>query len=171
MWWMPVSLRALGELDQRAGEMAGPRRAADLVGHDGDLVALRAEREHRVDEVAAAGAEQPRRAHDRVRGVGRATRALARELRRAVDAERADGVGLEPRLALGAVEDVVGRDVDDQRADLAAAAGDVARARAVDRLGGRAVGLRAVDVGVGRAVDDGVRARRERAPRTAPRRR
>ena len=81
-------LRALGELDERAREVPGPGRAADLVGHDGDLVALRAEREHRVDEVPAAGAEQPRGAHDRVGGVGRGDELLAGELRVAVDAER-----------------------------------------------------------------------------------
>ena len=40
MWWMPVVVRALGELDERAREVAGPGRAADLVGDDRDLVAL-----------------------------------------------------------------------------------------------------------------------------------
>ena len=55
---------------------------------------------------------------------------LAGELRLAVDAERRDRIGLQPRLALGAVEDVVGRDVDDPRADVCRRGGDVARARA-----------------------------------------
>ena len=62
----PDVAAALGELDQPLGQVHRPRGAAHLVGHDADLVALLAEREHRVDEVAPAGAEEPGRAHDRV---------------------------------------------------------------------------------------------------------
>ena len=42
---------ALGDLDERGREVAGPRRPAALVGDDGDLVALGAEAQHRRDEV------------------------------------------------------------------------------------------------------------------------
>ena len=84
---------------------------------------------------------------------------LARELRAAVGAERAGGRRLAVRLARGAVEHVVGRDLDDERARRARRGGDVAGAGAVDRGGGRLVGLGAVDVGPGGAVDDGVRPR------------
>ena len=121
-----------------------------------------AEAQHRRHEVAPARAEQPRGPHDRVLGVGLGDRVLARELRAPVGLQRRDGVGLDPRLALGAVEDVVGRDVHDARARAAAAARDVAGAVAVDAQRARLVGLGAVDVGVRGAVDDRARARRRR---------
>ena len=79
---------ALGDLDERGGEVARPRRPAALVGDDGDLVALGAEPQHRRDEVRAARAEQPRGADDRVLGVRLGDRALAGELRAAVGLQR-----------------------------------------------------------------------------------
>ena len=59
-------------------------------------------------------AEEPRRADD----PARPDLPLALELRRAVDRERVRHVGLDVRLALRPVEDVVGRVVDDGRAEL-----------------------------------------------------
>jgi hypothetical protein len=85
---------------------------------------------------------------------------LARELRAPVGADRVHRVGLEPRHALGAVEDVVRRDVDDARAGLGRRARDVAGALAVHR-GRRGLGrLGAVDVGPRGAVDHRARLRR-----------
>src|SRR3954453_17717530 len=57
---------ALGDLDQRGREVPRPRRAAALVGHDLDLVALGPEAQHGCDEVPAARAEEPGGADDRV---------------------------------------------------------------------------------------------------------
>jgi hypothetical protein len=151
-------LRALGELDERPRQVPGPGRAADLVGHDGDLLAPGAEHEHGVDEVAPAGAVQPRGAHDDVGRVGGGDELLAGQLRLAVDAQRRHRIGLHPRLALGAVEDVVRRDVHDPRPDLLRGRGHVAGAAGVDGLRQAPVGLRAVDVGVRGAVHDRRRA-------------
>ena len=95
---MDAEVVALGDLDERVGQVAGPRGAADLVGDDADLVALGAEAQHRVDEVAAAGAEDPGGPHDRVsrRGVGDLL--LPAQLGQPVDRLRVDRVALEPRL-------------------------------------------------------------------------
>jgi hypothetical protein len=155
---------ALGELDEALRQVHGPGRAADLVSHHAHLVALVAEGEHRVDEVAPAGAVEPGRAHDRVLGGRGRHLLLARELRAPVGAKRVHRIGLDPRLpgaAAGvlalAVEDVVGRDVHDARADLGRRARDVAGAVAVDSGRGRLGRLGAVDVGPRRAVDDRAR--------------
>ena len=83
---------ALGDRDQRGGEVAGVGRAAELVVDHGHLVALGAEPQHRVDEVLAVRAEHPRGADDRVRRRRRGRhRALARELGAPVGADRAGG--------------------------------------------------------------------------------
>ena len=53
-------------------------------------------------------------------------------------------------------EDVIGGDVDQPRARRRGPFGEMTRAVDVDRDGSRLVGLRAVDVGVGGAVDDDI---------------
>ena len=136
------------------GQVAGVGRAAELVVDHGELVARGGELEHRVDEVLAVRAEDPGGADDRVRrGRGGLHRELARELRAPVGADRAGGRVLGVRLGRVAGEDVVGGDVDDVRAGLGGRGGQVPGAVAVDPRGGGFVGLGAVDVGVGRAVD------------------
>ena len=86
---------------------------ASLVVDDRHLVLLLAEREHRPDEVLARPAEEPRRADD----PALPHLALALELRPPVLRDRARLVRLDVRPALAAVEDVVGREVDDRSAE------------------------------------------------------
>ena len=50
---------AVEQPHEARGEVPGVRRAADLVAHDHDLLAVLGEAEHRLDEVAAVDAEQP----------------------------------------------------------------------------------------------------------------
>ena len=87
------------------------------------------EAQHRLDEVAAADAEQPGGADDEVALVGGGDRLLAGELGAAVGRERRRLVALHVGRALGAVEDVVGGDVDEHgRRLLRRRGGDVAGA-------------------------------------------
>ena len=141
------AVRQLDDGRHRRGEMPGVGRAAALVVDDRDLVALGAEPEHRPDEVVPDRPEEPRGADDpRLAAGGR----LAVELRAAVGAERIRRVGLDVRLALRAVEDVVGREVDERHAER----GRVLRAADVDRRRALRVVLGAVDVRPGRRVQD-----------------
>ena len=81
-----------------------------------ELIAFGGEPQDRGRKAGSGGAEQPRRAHDRVTvGSRLGDRALARELRAAVRRRRPDRVGLDVRAALGAVEHVVAGDVDRPR--------------------------------------------------------
>ena len=107
-----AALVAGREGQQRLGQMPGEGGAAQLVIHHPQLVALAPEREHRLDEVLASSTEQPGGADDQVVRVGLRGRALARGLRGPVDRQRPRRVGLHVGLALGAVEHVVGRDVE-----------------------------------------------------------
>src|SRR6185437_4313943 len=99
-----------------------------LVVDDGDLVALCAEPQHRAHEVRARPAEQPRAAHDPrpLTGGG-----LAQQLRPAVYRTRGRRIRLEIRRTLLSGEDVVGREVDERRAEL----GGMLRAADVRRGG------------------------------------
>ncbi len=72
-----------------------------------------------------------------------AGRSLAVKLRAPVRRHGVGPIGLDVRLALATVEDVVGRVVDERRAER----GDVLRAPDVDGGGFLRVGLGAVDVG------------------------
>ena len=60
---------ALRERDERLAEVAGEGGAADLVVHHVQRAALLAQAQHRLHEVVAAGAEQPRGAHDELCGL------------------------------------------------------------------------------------------------------
>src|SRR5438552_3449460 len=139
----PRSTKPLGVARGGRGRPAG-LPASD----DGDLVLPPGKVEHRADEVAPARAEEPGAAHD----PALEHLALAGELRPAVDRERVRLVRLDVRLALRPVEDVVGREIDNRRAER----DHVARAGDVDRLRPGRVRLRPVHVGPGRRVEDQV---------------
>src|SRR5262249_21749842 len=97
--------------------------------------------------------EQPRRADDEVLWVRRGDRGLARELRAAVRGQRTDLVRLDVWRALGAVEDVVARGVDDRRAGGLGGGRDEPGPLAVDARRLLLMLLGAVDVGPGGAID------------------
>ncbi len=117
-------LDPLDQPHEPVGEVPGVGGRADLVADDEDLVLVGREAQHRLDEVAAADAEQPGGADDEVALVGGGGRLLAGQLGAAVGGERRGLVGLHVGRALGAVEDVVAGDVDDgwRRPSAAAAA-------------------------------------------------
>ena len=139
---------AVRQLEQRAyrfREMADVRRRAALVVDDGQLVALRAEPEHRPHEVLRRPAEEPR-------ACARSSRSprprLAVQLRAAVGRQRAAARPTRRTARASAVEDVVGREVDDRRAERR----DVRGAADVDRRRALRIVLGAVDVRPGRGV-------------------
>jgi hypothetical protein len=95
-------------------EMADVRRRRALVVDDRDLVPLAPRRSIVVTKFVRAR-RRARRARRSTRAPGRA---LAVQLRAAVRGQRARRIGLDVRLALRAVEDVIGRVVDERRAEL-----------------------------------------------------
>lgn len=136
-------------------------QTAQLVVHDGDLLepVLRVgdavgQALHGLDEVMPL-ADDPGAAHDVVaRAPGHGD--VAGGLGLAVDGQRAEGLVLGVDLG-GAVEDVVGGDVDQRDPVRGAGAGEQRRAGGVGLPGGHAAlgGLGPVDRGIGAAVDDG----------------
>ncbi len=112
---MPHPERASDQLACRRRHVTDIGRRASLVVDDGDLAAVPAEFEHRANEVVARWPKQAGRADDPgLLACGR----LAVQLRPAVGRERIRSVRLDVRVALRAVEDVVGGVVDDRSAEL-----------------------------------------------------
>src|SRR6188474_2678683 len=102
------------------------RGAPPLVGDHAHLVPLLPEGEHRPNEVLSRRAEEPGASDD----PAFFDLPLSLELRLAVDGQRIGLVGLDVRLALRTVEDVIGGEVDDRRAH----GDDVPRTKHVDAL-------------------------------------
>ncbi len=118
---MPPSAPRPRSVEQRRREVAGAGRAADLVGDDRDLARARAgQAEHRRDEVRARRVRTATRcARSRDRGTASSTACSPAQLR-CGRRRRAGRSGRTRRTARRrravAVEDVVGRDVDEPRA-------------------------------------------------------
>ena len=138
------------------GDVGRRRRIAELVGHHTHLALLAGKIEHGADEIAVERAVHPRGAQDDVTGVRRRHRALAVRLGAAVGVDRSDRVAFDVRIALGAVEHVVGRQVDHRDAKRIRARCEQARCSGVDELGELVLRLRLVHIGVGGGADDDI---------------
>ncbi len=148
----PAGADSVDDGEDRIGEVRGRGRAAALVGDHAQRARLACGAEHGADEVLAVGRVDPGGAqHDRAR-VGREHRAFAGELRLAVDAGRAGRVVLHVGRALGAVEHVVGRDVDQRDAGLRRQPRQLRRSGGIRALGRFAVALGCIDGGPGGGV-------------------
>jgi len=107
-------------------------RTAELVPDDAKRVAVAPEPQHRAHEVAAAGAEHPGGAQDRVARAGRDHRLLAGKLGPAIGAARAGRIILAIEARPVAGEDIVGGDMNDWDAGIPRGAGQQAGRGAVD---------------------------------------
>ena len=143
------AVRKEQDLARRRGEVTDVGRRPALIGDDRDLVPLLAEPQHRADEVRPRRPEEPGGAHDP--GPLACSR-FAVELRPPVRRLRVRPVRLHVRPALTAVEDVVGRVVDERRTE----GGDVRSPADVDRGGALRIVLGAVDIRPGGRMEDDV---------------
>ena len=125
-----------------------------LVLDHAQMPVLRADAQHRLDEIAAVRGDDPGGPHDRMARARGAHRQLAAQFGGTIDAERGDRVVRLPFALLVAGEDVIGRDLDERDARGRARLAERGRRHRVDRPGGHLVALRLVDRGIGGAVDD-----------------
>ena len=136
------------------GEVAGPGGGSVLVGDDFELGAFGGEFEDGEEEVFAGGSVDPGGTEDDVGGSGGGEGLLAGEFGGSVDAEGVGRVGFEVGRGFGAVEDVVGGEVEDCGADLGGFLAEDAGGFGVDGGGYLGLGFGFVDGGVGGWVDD-----------------
>ena len=103
--------------DDAVGDVERARRRAVLIRHDRDLVAVARQAQHRFDEILAERAVDPGGAQDDVVAqLPRATACSPASLVAPVDPERPDRIVLAVGAGHGAVEDVIGRDMDHRNA-------------------------------------------------------
>ncbi len=140
------------ESKERISEVVGAGGAAELISNDPQFVALGRKAQHRRDEVVAVGGEEPRRAQDEMIGVGGCC-LFALPFALCVDPEWGDWVGFGVPAGVGAVEDIVSREVDQPPSGVA---GEVGDAITVGEHGGGCVFFCCVDCGVCGRVDDDV---------------
>ena len=123
--------------------------------------------QHGADEVLAGGGIDPGGAQDDRLGAGCEDGLLAGQFAGAVDALRRDRVGLDIGFGLGAVEHVVGRDMDQRDVGRGAQPRQDGWAVAVGAVGGIGIGLGGIHRGIGGGVDhqawsDGAESRLDR---------
>ena len=129
----------------RAGEIGGSGGAAALIGDHPQPAGLARRCQHGADEILPRRRVHPGRSqHDRTGAAGE-HRLLAGKLSAAIDAGRARGIGLDIGRTLGAVEDVVGRDMDERNAGIRAQGGQRRRAVAIGAGGRFGGGLGGID--------------------------
>jgi len=136
-----------------AGEHGGRGRRAELIGDHAQRLAFARNPQDGEEEVLPPRRIDPAGAEDPVPRAARANRLFTFELACAIDVDRIRGIALRVRLGLGAVEDVIGGVVDEQRTEPPCFLGEDARRAGIDREGRFALALGAVHGGVGGRVD------------------
>jgi len=139
---------------QSRGEVGRVSGTPSLIGDDLELPSLVGEPQDGLDEVRAELTENPRCTHDDVLDELAPYRDLAVCLAAAVNTQRGRFVGLDVRPALGAVEDVVGRDVNQRRSVHRACARQVSRPLRIYLASAFDVRLCAVDGRIRRRIHD-----------------
>ena len=145
---------ATEQCDQSVGEIERAARIADLIVDDGKFIALARKPHDGLDEIVTERAVEPGGADDQMIGRGGANLLLADQLAPPVGAGRSGRVVLAIGALADAIEDIIGRDVDDRNTALAGDAGQGAGGIAVEphREVGLVLGL--VDVGKSGRIDD-----------------
>ena len=146
-----------GDGDDAGADIGRMGRAAVLVVDDAELRPFSGKAQHRAEEVRAMRRVDPRRAQDRVPRIGGGDRLLAGKFGCAVDRQRRGRVGLDIGRGLGAIEDVVGGNLDDGNAEPGRCFGDRPGPDRIDGEGEVPFALGLVDGGIGGGVDHDVR--------------
>ena len=141
------------------GEGGGVSGGGDILLDDLDGFAGEGEAEHGFDEVApggvaTAGAEDAAGAENEGLIVVGAGEVFAGEFGYAVGADGAGEIGFDVRTSEGAIEDVVGGEVDELGVDLSAGDGEIAGAEGVGLVGDSGFAFGDVDHVVGGRIEN-----------------
>jgi len=132
-------------------------RSANLIANHAQFFALRTKTQNREKEILATGCINPRHPENEVGHLGLANGQFPGKFGLAVGVERVWGVGLYVRFAFRAIENVIGRVVDQNRTDLMGFVGKNSGSRCVDGVGDGGFGFCLIDDGVGCSIDDQLR--------------
>ena len=124
---LAVSADPLQDRQNRTRDVVGSGWATMLVRHDPQLRPFGTQAKHRLHEIMPGRTHHPRRAQDDMARIGAPHRKLATQLGGAIDPERGDRILLDIGLGFGAVEHIIGRDVQDRNARLRTRGGKCGR--------------------------------------------
>src|SRR5438309_3333810 len=136
-----------------------PVGCADLICDNSQLVALGSEPSHRGQEVLAAKSVDPAGTQYQTWSPGSGDRALSAKLAATVSVDGTGNGLLVVRCRRFAVENVVGRVVNQDRAGAFGFLGENAGSAGIDRVSLAGLAFRAIDRGIGAGVDDESRSR------------
>ena len=139
---------------EQAREVARICRRADLVADDGKLLVRFGKAQHRLDEILAVFAEDPRDAHDEELFERFSRRLFAKKLRLAVDVARRLLILWLVEVLARAGKYIVRADVKELRADLLRETREFARRRRIHLAAKLRLVLCLVHCRIRRAVDD-----------------
>ena len=154
-----AEVASVDEIGGGFGESGGVSRRGDVLLDDLNWFAGEGESEHRFDEIPASGSATARAkdaagAEDEGFVVVGAGEIFAGEFGYAVRPDGAGEVGFDVGPTEGAVEDVVGGEVDELGVDLPAGDGEIAGAKSVGLVGNGGFSFGDVDHVVGGGVED-----------------
>ena len=158
--WRRIASQLLGGGQDRVCDVVRGGRVPPLIRYDGERVAVGGEPQHRLYEILSIDAVDPGRPKDQMARVRGSHRPFARQLGRAVDTDRRSGVVFPIGPFTPAGKNVVGRKMDDRRADPGCGRGHRAGASLVDCGSNLGLVLGLVDRGIGSGGDDDIRAGR-----------
>jgi hypothetical protein len=155
----PVECPAGARVEQRqrrARELPDARRPPPLIVHDPQLLLRSHQRHHRAHEVLPPGAVEPTRPDQQMLTARLPEERLPRRLRTPVRVHRADGVIHRVRRGPEPIEDIIRAVVHQDRAALAARAGQIAHGLPVQTRRRLLAFFGPVDIRPRRAVDDDI---------------
>lgn len=145
---------ARGDVGGGVSEQRGSRRSAELVCDDAEFVSTGGKAQNGFDEIFAVCAEDPARAENEVVRPAGGEGFFACELGFAIDAERIRGVLFVVGGWFCAVEDIVGRVVDDESAEFRCLLAEDSGGIAIDSARQIRLGLGFIDCRVGTGAED-----------------
>ena len=128
-------------------------RRAELVGHHGNFRALVRQRQHGADEVLPKRAVDPGGAENDVVGLSRRDCPLTGQLASPVDVHRIDRIAFDVRTIESAVENIVGRQLNDRYFQARSGGGDRLGPAMVDGEGKLGLRFREIHSGERGGVD------------------
>ena len=146
-----------GDVGGGVGEECCSGGSAELVGDDAEFVPTRGKSEDGFDEVFPVGAEDPAGSENEMIGATGGQGFFTCELGLAVDAERVRGIGFVVGGGFSAIENVVGRIVDNECAEFRGLLAEDARGVAIHSVGQIRLGLGFIDRRVSAGAEDHMR--------------
>ncbi len=104
----------VGDLDNRVGDIKSTGRITPLIGNNRESITCLRKLQHRLDEILAKGAIDPRRSHNDVLRIGLCNQTLAFKLGASINTARSGSIRFNVRFVSVARKNIISRQMDDR---------------------------------------------------------